>query len=136
MTYLLDTNACIRLLNDDLNSPVARLSRLQPTDIRLCTIVESELYFGAYRSSRQQENLSRLERFLSQFISLSFDHSSALMTGQIRTQLASIGTPIGSNDLLIAAIALAHDLILVTNNTREFSRVEGLTCVDWQLANH
>jgi tRNA(fMet)-specific endonuclease VapC len=133
MTYLLDTNTCIRLLNDVSTSPVAvRLAALQPTDIRLCTIVESELYYGAYRSARQQENLVRLERFLSQFTSLPFNHAAAIATGQIRAQLVAAGNPIGANDLLIAAIALANNLTVVTNNIREFSRVAGLAYEDWQ----
>jgi tRNA(fMet)-specific endonuclease VapC len=141
MTYLLDTNTCIRLLNDVSTFPVAvRLAALQPTDIRLCTIVESELYYGAYRSNRQQENLVRLERFLSQFTSLPFNHAAANPSGtakpnaigQIRAQLAATGNPIGANDLLIAAIAIANNLIVVTNNVREFSRVVGLAYEDWQ----
>ncbi|MFO5441364.1 MAG: PIN domain-containing protein, partial [Dolichospermum sp.] len=66
-------------------------------------------------------------------ISLPLDDISALNAGKIRAQLANIGTPIGYNDLLIASIALSHDLILVTHNTKEFVRVEGLKIQDWEI---
>lgn len=70
---------------------------------------------------------------MSEFVSLPFDDQSAVIYGQIRAQLAAPGTPIGPNDLLIASIALANNLILVTHNTREFSRVEGLRLEDWEI---
>lgn len=73
-----------------------------------------------------------LSEFFNEFVSLPFDGRAAEIGGQIRAQLADVGTPIGSNDLLIAAIALAHNLILVTHNTREFSRVAGLRIEDWE----
>jgi tRNA(fMet)-specific endonuclease VapC len=71
---------------------------------------------------------------LAQFISLPFDDSAAMFFGQIRSQLESMGTPIGSYDLQIAAIALAHNLVLITHNTREFSRVDNLQLEDWEIA--
>lgn len=134
MTYLLDSNTCIQLLNNRNSAVARRLSTLQPTDVRLCTVVKAELYYGAYKSSRQQGNLARLERFYRQFRSLPFDDSAAVAYGQIRAQLAALGTPIGANDLLIAAIALVNNLTLVTHNIREFGRVEALTLEDWELA--
>jgi tRNA(fMet)-specific endonuclease VapC len=70
---------------------------------------------------------------LNRFISLPFDDQSAIIYGQIRAQLVASGTPIGPNDLLIASIALANNLILVTHNTREFIRVEGLRLEDWEI---
>lgn len=70
---------------------------------------------------------------MSEFVSLPFDDQSAVIYGQIRPQLAAPGTPIDPNDLLIASIALANNLILVTHNTREFSRVEGLRLEDWEI---
>jgi len=132
--YLLDTNSCIRLLNEDRNSVVSRrLAMMRSSDVTLCSVVKAELYWGAFRSSREDSNLARLERFFSEFVSLPFDDQSAVIYGQIRAQLAASGTPIGPNDLLIASIALANNLILVTHNTREFSRVDGLRLEDWEI---
>ena len=131
--YLLDSNACIRLLNESASSNMARkLAELTPDDIRLCSVVKSELYYGAYKSTRRDRNLANLNRFFSQFISLPFDDNAAAIAGQVRAQLDVAGTPIGSNDLLIAAIALSNDLTLVTHNTREFGRINGLKCEDWE----
>ncbi len=133
MSYLLDTNTCIRLLNQDQNSSVAqRLATHKPADILLCSIVKAELYYGAYKSSRRERNLEKLERFFSQFHSVPFDDQAALQAGKVRAQLTALGTPIGPNDLLIAAIALTNHLALVTNNTKEFGRVAGLQIEDWE----
>lgn len=110
-----------------------RLALLQPKDIWLCSIVKAELYYGADRSSRRDRNLANLERFFQQFSSLPFDDHAARVAGQIRVQLAASGRPIGPHDVLIAAIALTHNLILVTHNTQEFNRVAGLTLEDWEL---
>ena len=134
MIYLLDTNTCIRLLNEDRNSAVSRrLAMIQSGDVTICSVVKAELYWGAFRSSRQDSNLARLERFFTEFVSLPFDDQSAIIYGQIRAGLAASGTLIGPNDLLISSIALANNLILVTHNTREFSRVEGLRLEDWEI---
>ncbi|MBW4694677.1 MAG: type II toxin-antitoxin system VapC family toxin [Lyngbya sp. HA4199-MV5] len=133
MNYLLDTNTCIRLLNDDRNASVPRrLAMLQPEEIRLCSVVKAELYYGAYRSSRREQNLATLGRLFNQFSSLPLDDQAALLAGQIRFQLAASGTPIGPHDVLIAAIALANNLTLVTHNTQEFARVAGLSLEDWE----
>ena len=91
------------------------------------------LYYGAYRSSRQRENLETLREFFSEFVSFPFDGQAAAICGYICAQLAKKGTPIGAYDLQIAAIALANHLILVTHNVDEFSRVEGLTIEDWYV---
>jgi tRNA(fMet)-specific endonuclease VapC len=99
----------------------------------LCDVVKFELYYGAYRSSRQQQNLALLEQFFSEFQSLPFDGESAIVCDRIRTQLESKGTPIGAYDLQIAAITLAYDLTLVTHNLREFNRVENLKLEDWEI---
>ena len=98
----------------------------------ICQIVKAELIYGAYRSARREANLALLARFFSQFVSLPFDDASAEIYGRIRAELVRAGTPIGPNDLMIAAIALAHDAILVTHNVREFGRVEGLRFEDWE----
>lgn len=99
----------------------------------MSAVVKAELYYGARRSRRVAENLEVLRRFFQPFVSLPFDDLCAEHYGVIRGQLEREGRPIGPNNLLIAATAVAHDLVLVTNNTGEFSRVAGLAIEDWQV---
>ena len=134
--YLLDTNVCIHLLNGDSPPLVARLRRQSPAQIRLSAVVKAELIYGAYRSARVAENLRLLQQFFRPFVSLPFDDACAERYGRIRQELARRGEPIGPNDLLIAATALAHDLILVTRNTGEFGRVVGLAVEDWEAGSN
>lgn len=129
--YLLDTNVCIQILNGSSRSVVQRLAQQSPSEIFLCSIVKAELLYGARHSQRVSENLSLLEIFFAPFDSLPFDDRCAEHYGQIRSELAQMGCPIGPNDLLIAAIARSHNLTLVTHNYREFDRVSNLQVEDW-----
>jgi tRNA(fMet)-specific endonuclease VapC len=131
--YLLDTNSCIGYLNGRSIGVLPRLQALPSQDVAVCSVVKAELFYGSMRSNNPPRSLAQQQDFLNRFISLPFDDQSALIYGQIRAQLAASGTPIGPNDLLIASIALANNLILVTHNTREFSRVEGLRLEDWEI---
>ena len=132
MIYLLDTNACIQYLTRR-NSPIVnRLAALPRQDVVLCDVVKAELYYGAYRGSRLESNVALYRVFFNEFVSLPFDGRAAEIYGRIRAQLEALGTPIGPYDLQIAAIALANNLTLVTHNTREFGRVEGLRIEDWE----
>lgn len=132
MTYLLDTNACIHYLNNP-DSPIRRrMERMHPADVLVCSIVKAELYYGANRSYRKPQTLAALEEFLNLFTSLPFDDSAARVYGRIRAELSSKGIPIGPNDLMIASIALANEVTLVTHNSREFGRVDALLIEDWQ----
>lgn len=97
-----------------------------------CSIVKAELLYGALKSARPDRNVGRLRPFFNRFVSLPFDDASAEEYGQIRVALEMAGTPIGSNDLCIAAIARTNDLALVTHNTDEFSRVDELRLEDWE----
>ncbi len=126
MSYLLDTNACIEYLNSTNNLIAERLKQFPANEIILCDVVKSELYYGAYKSSKKDRNLSSLKIFFNEFISLPFDGNSAKICGQIRTELNKKGTPIGAYDLQIASIAIANNLVLVTHNVKEFERVNGL----------
>jgi len=99
----------------------------------LVTVPKAELIYGAYKSSRIEQNLAKLDILFLFINSLPFDGNAAREFGEIRAYPARQGTPIGPYDLQIAAIAKVHDLILVTHNTREFSRVLGLRVEDWQL---
>lgn len=131
--YLLDTNACIRVLNNSAPKLIARLQSYNPRDICLCSIVKAELLYGARRSRRVADNLRVLQTFFQPLTSLAFDDRCADEYGIIRADLESRGAVIGANDLLIAATAIGHNCILVTHNTREFSRVIGLQLDDWEL---
>jgi tRNA(fMet)-specific endonuclease VapC len=131
MRFLLDTNSCIVYLRGQ-NLALKERLETESQEISVCSVVKAELFYGAMKSAKPEQNLRFQEAFLAQFISLSFDDVAATLFGRIRSQLESRGTPIGSYDLQIAAIALAHNLILVTHNTREFSRVEGLQWEDWE----
>ena len=132
MPFLLDTNVCIGILTGRSTQAVAKLRQLAPTEVRICSVVRAELQFGARNSSRVEANLSLLETFLSPFMSVAFDDSAANYYGRIRADLHRAGELIGPNDLLIAALALANDLVLVTHNVKEFGRVPGLRWQDWE----
>jgi tRNA(fMet)-specific endonuclease VapC len=132
MSYLLDTNAVIGLLKD-ASSPLSRRTRLhKPAEVNISSVVLYELYFGAFRSRLQKQNLARLDAL--QFEVLSFDAEDARAAGLIRAALTTAGTPIGPYDVLIAGQALARSLVLVTNNVKEFARVDGLQVEDWSSA--
>jgi len=132
MRYLLDTNACITYLNDPASSVAVHLQRLIPSDIAVCSVVRAELYFGALRSRAPARSTASVRAFLSPFQSVSFDDAAAESYASIRADLTAKGTMIGPNDLLIAAIALSRHVTLVTHNTREFNRVNGLDLEDWE----
>ncbi|MEL6166639.1 MAG: type II toxin-antitoxin system VapC family toxin [Cyanobacteria bacterium J06628_3] len=135
MKYLLDTNVCARYLNGKSLLIRERIRATNKDDIAVCSVVKAELFYGAMRSNNPQKTLQNQQQFLNLFISLPFDDDTALIYGEIRAQLAALGTPIGPNDLQIAAIALRNNLILVTHNVREFSRVNGLQIEDWEENN-
>lgn len=133
--YLLDTNACIRLLHNSSAALVDHFRQRDPSEIRLSSVVKAELLHGARRSSQVSDNLRLLQRFFAPFICLPFDDLCAEHYGFIRADLERAGSRIGPNDLMIAATARAHDLVLVTHNTSEFARVVGLAVEDWELEN-
>ena len=132
MKYLLDTNACIQYLTLRSGALIARLQATSPREIALCSVVKSELTYGAHKSARKQKNLETLTKFFEPLASLPFDDNAAVIAGEVRAALERLGTPVGPNDLLIASIALANGLVLVTHNTAEFGFVPGLTTEDWE----
>jgi tRNA(fMet)-specific endonuclease VapC len=134
MKYLLDTNVCIKFLNGRSLAIKQTINDKNPDDIVLCSIVKAELFYGALKSAQPDKNIERLNRFVSQFESFPFDDDAAEAYGRIRSDLEKLGTPIGPNDLLIASIALANGVILVTNNIKEFGRIQSLTLEDWEKA--
>ena len=132
MIYLPDTNTLIRFLNPGQSPVKDHFLSVNALEIRLCSVVKAELYYGAMKSSRSADNLVLLDEFFANFDSLPFDDDAARKYGEVRSVLARQGTPIGPNDLMIAATALVHGAIVVTHNTREFSRVDGLKIDDWE----
>lgn len=127
---LLDTNICISILNGR-DKAVARRFRDEEDDIVLCSIVKGELLFGARASGRVAENLRSLTKLFELLPSLPFDDDAASKYGELRAELRRQGTPIGPNDMLIAAIALVHRATVITRNVKEFERVPELAVVRW-----
>ncbi len=132
MTYLLDTNTCINYLNGRSEKIRQRLESSAPQDIVLCSVVKAELYYGAAKSAKPEKNFEKINQFAVRFVSLPFDDLAAEAYGRIRAQLERAGTLIGPNDLMIAATGVSNAITIVTHNTREFSRVEGLMLEDWE----
>jgi tRNA(fMet)-specific endonuclease VapC len=130
MRYLLDANAIIALLHDTTSPIARRVRRHAPRDFGVSAVVIHELYYGAFKSQRVEQNVARVDGL--QFSVVEFDDEDARQAGQIRAHLASKGTPIGPYDVLIAGQARARELTLVTHNTSEFQRVPGLTVEDWK----
>ena len=138
MSYLLDTNAVIALLNDRPASVRERLRQAaaEGPSISVSSIVVFELWYGVARSQRRRENAERLRVFLSGVIqTLAFEEEDAAAAGELRADLEAAGTPIGPYDLLIAAQALRKGATLVTANVSEFARVQGLAWQDWSGGN-
>ena len=134
MNYLLDTNACIALLNSRPPQVGVRLQEVwaRGATVSLSGIVLHELFYGAAKSARRKTNSEAIISLLQQtFEVLQFDLDAARESGEIRALLERKGQRIGEYDTLIAGQALARGLTLVTANTREFARVNGLKVVDW-----
>lgn len=134
MKYLLDSNTCIRFLNRRSPEVIDHLTDTPDEDIFVCSIVKAEMFFGSEKSARRERNLAVQRAFFSRYVSLAFDDLASDRYALIRADLEARGQLIGANDLLISAIALAHDLTLGTHNMAEFSRVTGLQPEDWEVA--
>jgi tRNA(fMet)-specific endonuclease VapC len=131
--YLFDTNTCIRILNGTSELVARRLAALDPSAVALCAVVKAELLYGARRSARAEANLRLLGRFFEPFVSLPFDDGCADECGRLRLEMERAGALIGANDLLIAATARAHGLVLVSHDRRAFGSVPGLKVEDWEV---
>lgn len=131
MRYLLDTNICIYIAKRHPAKVLSRLEQLQPGDVGMSVVTFLELTYGAWNSRHLEENLARLEQLERLIPALPLETKVAQHYGRVRTDLERKGLPIGAYDLLIAAHALSLGLTLVTNNLREFRRVEGLKVENW-----
>ncbi|MCM2255179.1 MAG: PIN domain-containing protein [Vicinamibacteria bacterium] len=130
MKYLLDTNTCIYALKL-LGRVVERLRERSPDEIGVSIVTVAELWFGARKSRRPAATRREIDAFLAPLAVVPFDAAAADAYASIRMELEAAGRPIGERDLLIAAIALAHRLTVITRNGLEFSRVPDLQVEDW-----
>lgn len=131
--YLLDTNICIYAIKKKSEALLEKLARNVENGILISSLTVAELEFGVSNSNFPEKNRFSLLEFLSIFTILDFRETDAIPYGEIKTCLRKKGTIIGPIDLLLAAQALSNDLVFVTNNTKEFSRIENLIIEDWSL---
>jgi tRNA(fMet)-specific endonuclease VapC len=135
MTVMLDTDICIYTIKRKPISVLKRMEMLQPGMVVMSAITFAELINGAKKSRCVEENLRRLNALSELIEVLPFDKDAAMAYGDVRSDLEKRGLIIGGNDLLIAAHALSLNLTLVTNNDREFGRVNGLRIENWVAAD-
>jgi tRNA(fMet)-specific endonuclease VapC len=131
MKWMLDTDTCIAIIKRSSGSAIKKLRGKSIGQVGMSAISLGELSFGAARSTRRDEAFEALAQFVLALEVAAFDGAAASRYGNVRASLAKRGTPIGPLDTLLGAHALELDLILVTHNTREFSRIEGLRLEDW-----
>ena len=132
MGFLLDTNACIDYFTARYPKVVARIQGSSPDDLFLSVVVVAELRYGADHSARRRTNHARIDALIEEIEPLDFDLQAAAAYGRVRALLEAGGTPIGPNDMLIAAHALSRGLTVITDNTAEFGRVKGLKVENWR----
>ena len=130
MKYLLDTNICIYLIKKQYPEILSKLLRVGFDKIAISTITLAELEYGVKNSTRRVQ--TALLEFILPFEILDFDYSAASCYGKIRKELKDKGQPISDMDMLIASIVIANELILVTNNEKEFRRISGLKIENWK----
>ena len=133
MRHLLDTNACVDYLTGRYPQVVTRIQGSSPDDLCVTSVVVAELRYGADHSARRRTNHARIDALLDEIECLDFDLRAAAAYGRVRARLEEAGTPIGPNDMLIAAQALSRGLSVVTDNVGEFGRVKGLKVENWRL---
>jgi tRNA(fMet)-specific endonuclease VapC len=129
--FMLDTNICIYIKKNNPPQVLAKLQSLSVTEVCMSSITYAELFYDAIKSQQSVKNIEKIVVLKSIIPILQFDESAAEQYGRIRANLESRGLIIGSNDLLIAAHALSNNHILVSNNLREFDRVDGLITENW-----
>lgn len=130
--YMLDTNACIGIVNNAPPALRARLLRLVPGEVAMSQIVRYELEFGVCRSSQMARNRANLDQLLRYVQVAEWDVAQSIEAANIRCELMREGRPIGPYDTLIAGDARSRGAVLVTHNVREFERVDGLQVEDWE----
>lgn len=129
--YLLDTNICIYLIKQQPPDVLKKFRTIKIQQLFISSISIYELYFGVEKSRLKKQNLRALKQFLQPLSILDFNSESAIKAAQIRQALNAKGQPIGPYDIQIAAIAMTHSLTLITNNSKEFSRIDELKLENW-----
>lgn len=127
---MLDTNICIYLIKKKFPELNLKIRKYAPEDFAISSVVASELYYGAYKS-KTGNALNMVNLFLSTFEILPFDENAAKIFGTIKATLSQSGSLIGPFDMQIAAHAVTVNAVLITNNMKEFSKVEILNCENW-----
>ncbi len=131
MKYLIDTNICIYIMNNRPIDVIKKFKKVNIGEVGVSTVTISELQYGVAKSQQRKKNQSRLNEFIAPLILLPYDSDAAKTYGDIRYSLEKVGHPIGPLDLLIAAHAMSQNLIIVTNNDKEFSRIKDLKVENW-----
>ncbi len=128
---MLDTNICIYIIKNKPLNVLKRFKKFDIGDLVISSVTVSELFYGVYKSKYIEKNLKALENFLYPFDIIEFDENAAIEYGKIRASLEEKGQVIGGLDMLIAASAKSQGMVLVTNNIKEFKRIEDLEIENW-----
>lgn len=131
MKFLLDTNICIYLIRNSPSPVLKRFQSIEIGDVGISTITLAELEYGVAKSAYKTKNEEALSNFILPLEILDFDAQAASVYGEIRIELERVGKPFGAMDMMIAAHALSLNVVLVTNNEKEFKRVKGLQLENW-----
>ena len=129
--FFIDTNTCIYFMNGKFPSVREKFLSVSPKEIKISSVVKGELLLGAFKSRTREKTTEKVERFLKPFEIVDFTDKMSYDYADIRKDLEFVGTPIGANDLLIAAAVLYEKATLITHNVDEFSRINGLKIEDW-----
>jgi tRNA(fMet)-specific endonuclease VapC len=129
--YLLDTNICIYIIKKKPIEVFEKFKKLNIGDLKISSITYAELYFGAYNSQDVEKNLQTIKNFLLPFEIIDFDEKAAIEYAKIKANLRKKGSIIGELDMQIAGVAISNNLILVTNNEKEFNRINSLKIENW-----
>ena len=129
--YLLDTNICIFAIKGQYPTIAEKLLSIHPDDIKISAVTVMEMEYGAAKSKWSDRSREAIKAFLASFEILPFSDMDAAVCGQLRADLAVRGTPIGAYDIMIAAQGVSRGLTVVTHNTGEFQRVQGIKLEDW-----
>lgn len=129
--YFIDSNTCIYFMHGKFPSVREKFLSVSPKEIKISSVVKGELLLGAFKSQTREKTTEKVEKFLKPFEIVNFTGKMAYSYAEIRKDLELAGTPIGANDLLIAATVLHKKGTLITHNANEFSRVNGLKIEDW-----